>query len=51
MARKMVLRGWVGRNSKSVEWKQVSAREKKFKMKIRRGKKKVKLGKRRGSKI
>ena len=36
-----------GRNSKSVEWKQVVEREKiKFKMKMR-GKKKVKWGKRR----
>ena len=38
--------GW-GTNSKSVEWKQVVAREKtKFKMKIMRRKKKVKLSKR-----
>ena len=36
-----------GRNSKSTEWKQVVAREKtKFKMKIMRRKKKVKLSKR-----
>ena len=48
MTRKMVLRSWKGENGKSVEWKQVIAREKtKFKMKIRRGKKKLKWSKRR----
>ena len=40
----MVLRGWRGRNSKSVEWKQVIARAK-IKFKIRG--KKVKWSKRR----
>ena len=39
---------WRGRNIKSDEWKQIVAREKtKFKMKIIRGKKKVKWDKRR----
>ena len=38
--RKLVCVSWRGKNSKSVEWKQVVAREKtKFKMKIMRGKK------------
>ena len=37
--------GW-GKNNKSVEWKQIAAREKsKFKMKIMRGTKKLNWGK------
>ena len=41
MTRKLVLCIWMGRNSKSAEWKQVVAREKtKFEMKIMREKKK-----------
>ena len=36
-----------GRNSKSVEWKQVAREKTRFEMKIMRGKKKVKCGKRR----
>ena len=50
MTRKLVLCVWMGQNSKSAEWNVVVvvAREKtKFKMKIMRGKKKVKWGKRR----
>ena len=48
MTRKLVFCVWTGENSKSVEWKQRVAREKtKFKMKIMRGKRKVKWAKRR----
>ena len=48
MTRKFVLCVWMGQNSKSAEWNVVVAREKtKFKMKIMRGKKKLKWGKRR----
>ena len=52
MTIKIVLRGWRGRNSKSVEQKQVVAREKvKFKTKINRRRKKIKCGKGREEQI
>ena len=52
MIRKLVcVSGW-GRNSKSVEWKQVVARQKtKFEVKIIQGKWKVKWAKRRKGQI
>ena len=51
MIRKLVLCVWMERNSKSTEWKQLVGREKKIRMKIIRGKEKVKWVKRREGQI